>query len=60
MNELLEIARSNPAEHKVQKFRNYSLLPPMPFKNIHDLQRFDSNLKENEKMRDQFVSIHVS
>lgn len=55
MNELLEIARnSNVVQHKVQ---DYSLLPAMPINNIDDLQTFDGNLQENEKMRHQFVSI---
>lgn len=60
LNELLEIAHSNPVEHQVRKIQTFPLLPSMPFKNINDLQRFDESLKNNERIRDQFVSIQVS
>ncbi|XP_011863818.1 PREDICTED: uncharacterized protein LOC105559824 [Vollenhovia emeryi] len=57
LNELLEIARnSNPSEYKR---RNYPLLPPMPFSDINTLLQFDCDLKENDQMRDQFVSVRI-
>lgn len=58
LNELLEIAH-NSNSIELPKRNNYSLLPPMPFDNINALKKFDLDLKNNEQMRNQFVSIRV-
>ena len=38
---------------------NYTLLPPMPFRDIAALVRFDHDLQENQQLRDEFESLEI-